>query len=557
MKTALSLGLLLALLPLGAQAQTGKYTPNGSCDGLPRIDVSTPRGVCVGVVADGFRFPRSVAPLADGSLVVVDMGGWVPRRGSLWRLTPDAATHGYVKRKLLDGLDRPHGAAVGPDGLLYIGEISRVFRFDPDAANPAATKETVVADLPMEGRHPLTAIVFDKQGYLYVNRGSASDHCEATHGQRATDSRSCPEAEGHSARGVIRRYALTGPNRTATTWMNHAVGLRNSMAMAIHPESGLFVQGENSRDSINKADKRLDDRTEPREELNIIVPYQDYGWPYCYDDNKASPEYKGFDCSRMRKPALLLPAHVAPLGMAYYSGGMFPDWYQGKLLVTYHGYRDFGQKLVAIPTDATGRPTGEPYELINGWYRKGTQPMGAPVGVGVGKDGSIFVAEDKNGTVLRLFFYPTQGNGIPTPGLSVNPSADPGLEARCADLATREDPFSHIQRDIIDPLCTSCHGAAGGNAGNLRLARCDDLGNAQRLLAPRPGHAPFVVPGDIKKSELYLRLEGTTPGLPPMPAGGLSPEQLDEVAGWIRDGAPLPTAPKSEAGKPVATDGPP
>ncbi|HEX8436113.1 PQQ-dependent sugar dehydrogenase [Archangium sp.] len=556
MKTAFSLGLLLAFLPLGARAQTGKYTSAGDCDGLPRIEVSTPRGVCVGVVADGFRFPRTVTSLADGSLIVVDMGGWVPKRGSLWRLSPDPATHTYVKRKVLERLDRPHGAAVGPDGLLYIGELSRVFRFNPDAADPAATVETVIADLPTEGRHPLTALVFDKQGYLYVNRGSASDNCETTKAYRPTNGRICPEAEGHSARGVIRRYALTGPNRTATRWSNYAVGLRNSMALAIHPDSGLFVQGENSRDSISRKDRSLDDRTLPHEELNIITPWQDYGWPYCYDDNKASPEFKGFDCSRMRKPALLLPAHVAPLGMAYYSGGMFPDWYKGKLLMTWHGYRDFGQKLVAIPTDAVGRPVGEPLEIINGWYRKGAQPMGAPVGVSVGKDGSLFLAEDKNGTVLRVFFDPSKGNGIPTPGLSVNPGKDPDLEARCQELATRDDSFSRIQRDIIDPLCTSCHGAAGGNAGNLRLARCDDIGNAQRLLAPRPGRSPFVVPKSLK-SEFYLRLEGTTPGLPPMPAGGLSPEQLEEVAGWINEGAPVPVSRAPGTDTPVATDGTP
>jgi hypothetical protein len=182
--------------------------------------------------------------------------------------------------------------------------------------------------------------------------------------------------------------------------------------------------------------------------------------------------------------------------------------------------------------------------------------MGAPVGVAVARDGSIFLAEDKNGTVLRLFFDPKQGDGIPTPGLSVNPLGDPGQEARCQELATRDDAFSRIQRDIIDPLCTSCHGAAGGNAGNLRLARCDDIGNAQRLLAPRPGGAPFVVPRSLK-SELYLRLQGTTPGLPPMPAGGLNPEQLDEVARWIDQGAPVPASQTSIDRRPVATDSPP
>jgi hypothetical protein len=45
MKTALGLWLLLVTLPFGARAQTGKYTSTGTCDGLPRIDVSTPKGV--------------------------------------------------------------------------------------------------------------------------------------------------------------------------------------------------------------------------------------------------------------------------------------------------------------------------------------------------------------------------------------------------------------------------------------------------------------------------------------------------------------------------------
>src|SRR5690349_18270903 len=62
------------------------YTTAGRCDGLPKVSVTTPTGVCVGLLASAFKFPRGVLPLDDGDVMVVDMGGWTPRRGSLWLL---------------------------------------------------------------------------------------------------------------------------------------------------------------------------------------------------------------------------------------------------------------------------------------------------------------------------------------------------------------------------------------------------------------------------------------------------------------------------------------
>jgi glucose/arabinose dehydrogenase len=53
--------------------------------------------------------------------------------------------------------------------------------------------------------------------------------------------------------------------------------------------------------------------------------------------------------------------------------------------------------------DASGSPTGNLIELISGWDSKqGANPLGAPVGVAIADDGSIFVTEDRNGTLLRL-----------------------------------------------------------------------------------------------------------------------------------------------------------
>lgn len=523
------------------EAAAHNYKVVGNCGGLPRIDVSTPAGLCVGLVADGFRFPRTLVEYARDKFVVVDMGGWAPKSGAVWRLEK-LANGSYKKSLIFDKVDRPHGSAMGPDGKIYIGVIHSVIRFDPLASHPTSTLETVVSNLPVDGRHPLTAIVFDKQGNLYVNRGSASDNCEKAEGVLPDPKAPCPETQGAAPRGVIRRYELAGADRRALPFTNYAAGLRNSMAMAIHPQTGVFVQGENARDSIDLVDPSINDVEQPKEEINIIEKGGHYGWPYCYNAASPSPEYPNANCSQYRQPTIILPSHVAPLGMAYYTGSLLPSWYKNALFVTYHGYREYGQKLVALQTNAAGVPVGEPFEIINNWSKKGTQPLGNPVGVTVASDGSLYIVEDKNGDVLRVFYDAREGNGIPKPGLtSSGGSVDSQIAARCVDMASRSDLFTAVQREVIDPLCTSCHGGGVGNAGNIRLAKCDDIGNAERLLVPRAGMKnAFVLSHNFGNSELYKRLEGKTPGLPPMPSGGVAPEKLALVKRWIESGAPLP-----------------
>lgn len=528
------------------------YTTQGTCDGLPRLkNLETPPGVCVGVVASGFTFARGIAQLPSGDFILAEMGGWAQDRGKIWLLSrkPDGS---FDKKILLRQIDKPSGVAVGPDGLPYVGTPKNIFRFDPYVIDPRYGQprlKLVVKDLPGLGRHPLSKFVFDKRDpwTLYVNVGLASDVCEQGSGARPPSGypMPCPESDGPSPHGVIRKYALDGPDHTASGYTVLAKGLRNSMSLAVHPTSNALLQAENSRDSIHKHAASLAAQEEdlPHEELNVIVPGAHYGWPYCYDNGTPNPEYLGrVDCSRYANPTMLLPGHASPLGMTYYTGAMFPEAYRGNLLVTYHGYRSNGHRLVLVPVDDNGIPgAGEPLDVIRGWEKSadGRDPQGAPVDVLVAKDGSIYVTEDKNGTVLRVFYDRSRGDGTPMRARPPSrPHGSPEEQARCDALARRTDAFSRVQRDVIDVACVSCHGVGPGYAGGLRLDKCDAVGNAARLLAARSGgRPPYVVPNDVR-SELVLRLEGD--GFPQMPAGGVSPEQLDEVKDWIRAGAPAP-----------------
>lgn len=400
---------ILALLcsAVSVAANDAPYASAGSCAGLPKLNLKTPDGFCVGLAAYGLKFPRDVLPLSNGSVLVVEMGSWAEHHGRLSLLTP--ATEGYQRRVVVEKLDRPHGIGLGPDGAVYIGEVGRIRRFalNADGGVPdAPALQTVIGagvNLPAppgKGRHPLTSFQFVGEE-LYVNVGSASDHCEGPKGSQLDPKKPCAEAEGEAdAQGLLRHYRVNSRGQVSGGEI-YARGLRNSMALAAHPNTGLW-QGENSRDAINRANPKLEDAQLPHDELNHIQAGQHYGWPYCYDDNQAAPEYPQHDCARYQAPVRLLAPHAAPLGMSFYTAQAFPAEYQGNLLIGYHGYREQGHRLMALSFDEQGRPHGELRELISGWDKQSDQPMGAPVAVRVGVDGSVWLTEDRNGTLLRL-----------------------------------------------------------------------------------------------------------------------------------------------------------
>ena len=393
--SALLLGWGAAVLAEAKDAEG--YVPNGKCAGLPQIQVKTAPGFCLGLAATGLGMPRGVLPLADGSILITDMGAWGKGKGRLLKLSRAADV--YNSSVLLEGLDRPHALQLGPDGEVYLGEAGRISRFKADAAKPQL--ETVLDNLPEDGRHPLKTFVFGKDGSLFVNFGSATDNCENHIDASKPALQSCTEAEAETPRGVIHHYMLVDGK-----WQDHvyARGLRNSMALAVNPVSGELWQAENSRDYINRKIPGLkSDENLPHEELNLVKDGAHYGWPYCYDNNVAAPEFAGANCSAFKKPVRLMPGHAAPLGMIFYSGdAALPAW-RGSLVMGWHGYRNNGHRIVAYRFGANNQPKGEYTELVGDWAdTPGKHPMGAPTDIKADAHGTLWVTEDRNGTLLAL-----------------------------------------------------------------------------------------------------------------------------------------------------------
>ena len=412
-----------AVLALAGPAAAQGRARASTCDGYPRAPVAAANGMCLGLVwsaardGAGPRMPRTLLQLDGGDWLVSDLGEWTPDRGAVWRLSARPAATPAMRR-VLGGLTMPHTLARGPDGRVYLGEMSRVVRFDPASANAAATVEPVLSGLPdnrlHQNRHPLSSFIFDGDGALLVNVGAPSDRCLDARARplRGPDGR-CVEA---AVAAGVRRYAYLGGGRWSDAFSVFAAGLRNSLAMARH-SSGTLWQAENSIDYPEPG--------RPFEELNRLVGGATYGWPYCFDMRDPAPGWAGSGCGEgYRAPERLLPPHAAPLHMLYYDGAMFPAL-RGRLLMSWHGHRPTGGRVVAYEVDAEGAPlangdgaydlwprgTGryprgaphaKPLVLTPGWGPQAGRRQGSPVGLAVAADGAVWIADDRNRQILRL-----------------------------------------------------------------------------------------------------------------------------------------------------------
>lgn len=351
---------------------------------LPVDQLHVPPGFDIDVVA---RVPgaRAMAWGAKGTLFVGSTSS------NVWAVTwrgvdgSQGAVNGHGEmslatarvHKIDEGLNRPIGVAFR-DGALYASSVSRIVRYDHIESHLESPPRgvAVVYDLPTELHHGARYIAFGPDGKLYLNIGVPCNICRP-------DSR----------HGLIMRMRADGSAREVV-----ARGVRNSVGFDWQPGSHDLWFTDNGRDNMG------DDV--PPDELNHLTRVgEHFGYPYCHAGTIADPQFGALHpCRDFTAPAQALGAHVAPLGMRFYTGTQFPAAYRDGIFIAEHGSwnrsRKAGYRVTWISLDSAGKVTGY-HVFAEGWLQ-GQEAWGRPVDVLVAAEGSLLVSDDRAGAIYRI-----------------------------------------------------------------------------------------------------------------------------------------------------------
>lgn len=340
-----------------------------------------PPGFNIALYADNVANARSMALSPSGVLFVGSR-----KAGRVYAVLDQDKDRKADKVIILaDNLNMPNGVALW-EGDLYVAEVSRILRYERiESRLGEKIKPEVVYDaFPTDRHHGWKFIRFGPDGRLYVPVGAPCNVCRKDNPIYAS---------------------ITRINRDGSGLEIVARGVRNSVGFDWHPKTGQMWFTDNGRDWLG------DDL--PPDELNRLVGMAShYGFPHCHGGEVVDPKFSNTNgCREFVPPVVKLPAHVAPLGMRFYTGDMFPKAYRNQIFIAEHGSwnrsRKIGYRITMVKLEGNQVVGYEPF--AHGWLTGG-RAWGRPVDLEVMGDGSMLVSDDKNGLIYRIFYPATRTN---------------------------------------------------------------------------------------------------------------------------------------------------
>lgn len=371
--TTLILWLTLAL-PASASHLEGDVIVGG--DSAALVKALLPKGFKLNLYTDQTPEARSLALGDDGTVYVGSL-----EQGKVYAVRDsDNDGSGDQVRIIASGLNFPNGVAFY-QGALYVAEVQRILRYDNIAANFDHPPQPVViyANLPHDLHHGYRYLRVGPDGKLYLGIGAPCNICQ-------------PHQDIYGS--------LARMDRDGSHFEIYARGVRNSVGFDWQPGSGDLYFSDNGRDWLG------DDL--PAEELNrVSAPGQHFGFPYCHGGDLADPQFgKGKACSNFTAPVWRFPAHVAPLGMRFYTGAQFPPEYRQQLFVAQHGSwnrsRPQGYRVVLVQF-VNNQPVADK-AFIDGWLNDAGKAVARPVDILQMPDGSLLVSDEMNGALYRISY---------------------------------------------------------------------------------------------------------------------------------------------------------
>ena len=344
---------------------------------LPVDKLSVPDGFKIEVWAEGVPEARSLA-LGDKGTVFVSNRNLA----NVYAIVDNGGKREV--KTLLKGMKAPNGI-VFDKGTLYVAERHRIMRYDNVESkldNPGEGQVVIDnLDPNTQPGHFWKYMRMGPDGKLYFNIGAPGNIVMPTYNEAS----------------IVRVDPKTGSIET------FAQGVRNSVGMDFHPVTKQLWFTEHGRDWMGT--------DLPHDELNVAkTKGEHFGYPYCHQGDVLDPVFgKNRSCAEFKAPAMNLGAHIAPLGLKFYTGSMFPKDYKNSMLIAQHGSwnRDpkQGYDVIRVTVDAKGKVTKHPF--VSGFLEndRADPPMwGRPVDVLQMKDGSILFSDDFNGIIYRVSY---------------------------------------------------------------------------------------------------------------------------------------------------------
>ncbi len=284
-----------------------------------------------------------------------------------------------TRRTLLSGRRLPNGVTWA-DGDLYVAELTRLIRLadiDHHLGNPPPP-EILLDGLPDITHHGWKYLKQGPDGAFYFTLGAPCNVCLESDPRFASILRFDP------ASGQARPWAR---------------GVRNSVGFAWHPEDGSLWFTDNGRDHLG------DDQ--PDDELNRAGQGGlHFGFPFIHGSGIEDPGFgAGAHALNNEPPVALLGAHVAALGLSFYTGHQFPDTPNTSLFMAQHGSwnrsRKVGYRVMRITTRGQEVTGIEPF--VTGWLQ-GETAWGRPVDVLIEPDGDLLISDDKADVIYRVWY---------------------------------------------------------------------------------------------------------------------------------------------------------
>ena len=387
--------------------------------------LTLPTGFGAFKVAENLGGTRHIGVTDHGDIYLKIMGKVAEGKGII-RLRD---TNGDGKSDEITGFGNYGGTGLAiKNGYLYASSDEEVFRYklnDKGEVINAAQPDKIITGLKKGNQHASKSLTLDNAGNIYVNIGAYSNSCQEQ--DRTPGSKGIMPCSILDSAGGIWQFKANKLNQTYGDGVRYATGLRNVVGLDWNNQLNQLFVMQHGRDDLDRLFPELYNQKEnaelPAETMYALNKGDNAGWPYVYYDpflhkKILAPEYGGDGKQEGGKdaidPVMAFPAHMAPNGLLFYTGKMFPAKYKNGAFIAFHGswnrapLPQEGYYVAFVPFE-NGKPTGKWEIFANGF--SGLKVVTGfkdvkhrPCGLAQGPDGSLYVTDDYRGTIYRIIY---------------------------------------------------------------------------------------------------------------------------------------------------------